>query len=173
MNDSVSAVSAKNAPVLWVRPLYAERKSGSQGPFYVIHATDQQYTTSYRVYCDDRIKGSIVRFLAAIDAKVETWMPIEPKNKEGCWRVCLGEIDAAPPAAITRNQQLSLPLSFEKRRNFSCMQHTKKQTFTITEDYAAKVDKLVTRFGYLTKSDYIANVIANHADLCDQMDAIC
>jgi hypothetical protein len=111
--------------------------------------------------------------LAAIEAGVEVWMPIEPKRDPGLWQVALDHVDDEPPSVKT-DSTAPIQLSFKHpRRNFASMTGTKKQTFVITDNYAKKADKMAKKLQFSTKSDFLANVVADHLDLCDKMEAIC
>lgn len=159
--------------VTWVIPRHVEFKTNSRSDYYAFYAYDRNYKR-YRIFSDIRFKPRFIHFLAAVEAGVEMWMPIEPKGDTGFWQIAIDYVDEEPPTVSQEKAVKPLQLSFEPtRRSFSSMPATKKQTFSITEDYATKADKMAKRLQYSTKSDYLANVVANHLDLCDQMDAIC
>ena len=100
-------------------------------------------------------------------------MPIEPKRDPGLWQVALDHVDDEPPSVKT-NVPSPVQLSFKQpRRNFTSMVGTRKQTFVITDDYSKKADKMAKKLKFPTKSDFLANVVADHLDLCDKMEAIC
>lgn len=158
--------------ITWVSPRHVDLKSNEHGDYYAFIAIDQQFKR-YRIFSDARFKPRFIHFLAAIEARTEIWMPIEPKKDHGFWQVALDYVDDEPPA-IRRQDPAPLQLSFKHpRRSFSTMVGTKKQTFVITEDYAKKADKMARSLEFSTKSDFLANVIADHLDLCDKMQSIC
>jgi hypothetical protein len=82
-------------------------------------------------------------------------------------------VDDEPPSVKT-DSTAPIQLSFKHpRRNFASMTGTKKQTFVITDNYAKKADKMAKKLQFSTKSDFLANVVADHLDLCDKMETIC
>lgn len=100
-------------------------------------------------------------------------MPIEPKKESGLWQIALEHVDDEPPVSREDKERRPMQLSFEPvRRTFSSMSAVKKQSFLITEDYAEKATTMSRKLQFPTKSDFLANVVANHLDLCDKMNEI-
>jgi hypothetical protein len=161
-----------SSSLTWVNPRHVDFRSNDHGEYYAFIAIDRQFKR-YRIFSDARFKARFVHFLAAIDAGVELWMPIEPKKEPGLWQLALDHVDDEPPAAPS-DDSAPRQLSFAPpRRNFSSKVNSKKQTFTISNDYAQKADIMAKKLKFDTKANYLANVIANHLDLCDTMEAIC
>ena len=159
--------------ITWVSPRHVDFKTNVQGDYYAFVAIDRNFKR-YRIFSDASLKVRLIHFLAAIEAGAEIWMPIEPKNKPGFWQVALDYVDDEPPAHQAETGKKAIQLSFEPpRRTFSCMVGTKKQSFVITEDYSRKADNLSRKLNFPTKSDFLANVVANYLDLSERMDAIC
>jgi hypothetical protein len=156
----------------WVKPLLFTFHNSQHGGYYAFIAIDQKFNR-YRIFSDARFKSWFVHFLAAIEAGAESWMPIEPKKEPGLWQLALDHVDDEPPV-VASNDSAPKQLSFTPpRRNFSSKVNSRKQTFVISNDYAKKADEMAKKLQFDTKSNYLANVIANHLDLCDTMETIC
>jgi len=156
----------------WVSPRHVDFKSNDHGEYYAFIAIDRQFKR-YRIFSNACHKPRFVHFLAAIEAGVEIWMPIEPKRDPGLWQVALDHVDDEPPS-LKADSPVPVQLSFKNpRRNFASMVGTRKQTFVITDDYSKKADKMAKKLEFPTKSDFLANVVADHLDLCDKMESIC
>ena len=169
---AVHSTSVMSPSITWVSPRHVDLKSNDHGDYYAFIAIDRQFKR-YRIFSDARFKPRFVHFLAAIEAGVETWMPIEPKKEHGLWQVALDHVDDEPPS-VKADNSAPMQLSFKHpRRNFTSMVGTRKQTFIVTDDYSKKADKMTKRLDFSTKSDFLANVVADHLDLCDKMETIC
>jgi hypothetical protein len=169
---TVQPISVMSPSLTWVSPRHVDLKSNDHGDYYAFIAIDRQFKR-YRIFSDARFKPRFVHFLAAIEAGVEAWMPIEPKREPGLWQVALDHVDEEPPS-VKVSSTTPMQLSFKHpRRNFASMVNTRKQTFIITDDYSKKADRMAKKLDFSTKSDFLANVVADHLDLCDKMEAIC
>jgi hypothetical protein len=159
---------------IWVVPRMVELKTNKQGnEYYAFIAIDKNFKR-YRVFSDACFKGRLIHFISAIEANVQVWMPILPKKDPGLWYVSLDEVDDEPPVNMVESEKKPIQLSFESsRRNFVAIGANKKQTFVITDDYAKKADHMTKRLQFDTKSNFLANIVANQLDMYEKMDAIC
>ncbi len=173
-SQSSLPASDMSSSTVWVVPYIVELKTNRQGKdYYAFVAVDENFRR-YRVFSDASCKGRLVHFIAAIEANAKVWMPILPKKDPGLWYVSLDEVDDEPPLDITISEKKPIQLSFEpSRRNFVAMGAKKKQSFVITDDYAKKADCMTKRLQFDTKSDFLANIVANQLDMYEKMDAIC
>lgn len=156
---------------IWVTLLHAEPKTSSRGDYYLFIGSDEN-NTRYKIMSDLSHKVQFVHYLAALKSGKEIMMPVVPRSKEGWYQIDFRYVDRQPLATkeLLRPRQTSVD---PVKRNFSTMPNTKRQGFTITEDYARKADTMVKRLNYGSKSDFYADAMAHYIDLCEHMDQVC